>query len=262
MPTTAQLPGRFQQAVETIHLTYAVHELLPTHSQRQISQRLGISRRRVAGLASTPRPFDMSTTTEPTDFWTREETAPTMKRSDTIDAILALAIRPEGVRYAEYAEVLRACFGVDNNGGLNMTEAEHRQLRADVKRKARTFGKTAVFVPAWIAAHDPKGSHRAMLEAAHCVYETIEHAALAFAQEFPGVSFQAVMRELRCLAVPGFSSEPLGQRLERINSVVDQLAGHPLDIAGQLARPVTTRVPEMHCIGVARDDSELARLCL
>ncbi|MCY1548816.1 hypothetical protein D9M68_849500 [compost metagenome] len=144
---------------------------------------------------------------------------------------------------------------------MNMTEEEHRQLRSDVKRKARKLGKEAVFVPAWIAAHDPRGSHRAMLDAVQTVYEAIEHAALAFAQQFPGVPYQAVMHELRCLAVPGFSNEPLAQRLDRTESIVNQLADHPINMAGQMARPVTMRVSEGAPVEVAHDDSELARLC-
>ncbi len=221
--TTAHLPERFRVAVENQHLCFTVHDLLPLKSQRQIAAELGISRRRVAALAAMAAPFDMSKTEEPWDFWTPKETAPTMKRADAVDAILSLAIRPEGVRYAEYADILGACFGFTKEGELNMQEEEHRKVRFDVKRKAAGRGQVAVFVPAWIAAHDPRGSHRAMLDAAQSVYEAIEHAALLFAQQFPGTSFQSAMHELRCLAVPGFSSEPLAQRLDRIDTIVDQL---------------------------------------
>lgn len=260
--TTARIPARFAAAIETTHLLYAVHALLPLKSQRQVALELGISRRRVAVLAQLPAPLDMSATADPTAFWTSQEVAPTMKRTDAVDAILALATRPEGVRYHEYADILAALFGVAADGLLSMQEPEHRSLRADVKRKAKGRGQTALFVPAWIAAHDPRGSHRAMLDAAQSVFEAIEHAAMEFAQRFPGVPHQSVMHELRCMAIPGFSNEPLGQRLDRTAAIVNHLANHPINIVQQMARPVSMRVPGVSVPEVAHDDSELAHLCV
>ncbi|HDS1756980.1 hypothetical protein [Pseudomonas sp. M5] len=260
--TTARIPARFAATIETTRLLYTVHALLPLKSQRQIAAELGISRRRVAALAQLPAPLDMSATADPSDFWISQEVAPTMKRTDAVDAILALATRPEGVRYHEYTDVLAALFGIATDGSLNMQEPEHRRLRDDVKRKAKVQRRVALFVPAWIAAHDPRGSHRAMLDAAQSVFEAIEYAALEFAQRFPGVPYQSVMHELRCLAIPGFSNEPLGQRLDRTADVVNHLAGHPINIVQQMARPESMRVPAVSVPEVARDDSELARLCI
>lgn len=263
MTTAQELPHRIQTTIANYTALCAVHALLPLKSQRQISTELKLSRRKVAEHAARPRPLDldMSATSDAIDIYHPMTSEPTMKRSDALTAICALAVRPVGVRYHEYEHILLACFGTAG-GRLNMSEEEHRQIRADVKRKARAGGREAVFVPAWIDANDPRASHQAMLNASQRIFEAIEHAALEFAERFPGVPYQSAMHELRCIAVPGVSAEPLGQRLERTAAIVDYLEGHPINIAGQLARPSTARVPEGAPLQVAQDDLELARLCL
>jgi hypothetical protein len=220
--TAPTLPAHIQALVNQLHDLIAVHGLLALHSQRQIATQLGLSRRRVNDLSKMrpPTTLDMSATTS--EF----NTEPTMTRVQAVDAILALAIRPLGVKYHEYKETLGAAFGltcVDGEFNLNMDEKQHRQLRADVRRKAKAAGDVALFIPGWMDASDPVASNRAMLAAAQAVYEAVEDAAAAYRDQFPDMPYLSVVNEIKAIAIPGYSSDPVVARCERNSNTIDLL---------------------------------------
>ena len=225
--TAPTLPAHIQALVNQLHDLIAVHGLLALHSQRQIATQLGLSRRRVNDLSKMrpPTTLDMSATTSEFDL-TEFNTEPTMTRVQAVDAILALAIRPLGVKYHEYKETLGAAFGltcVDGDFNLNMDEKQHRQLRADVRRKAKAAGDVALFIPGWMDASDPVASNRAMLAAAQAVYEAVEDAAAAYRDQFPDMPYLSVVNEIKAIAIPGYSSDPVVARCERNSNTVDLL---------------------------------------
>ncbi|WP_201500745.1 hypothetical protein [Pseudomonas paracarnis] len=225
--TAPTLPAHIQALVTQLHDLIAVHSMMAMHSQRQIATQLGLSRRRVNDLSKMrpPTTLDMSATTSEFDL-TEFNTEPAMTRVQAVECILALAIRPLGVKYHEYKETLGATFGltcVDGEFKLNMDEKQHRQLRADVRRKAKAAGDLALFIPGWMDASDPVASNRAMLAAAQAVYEAVEDAAAAYRDQFPDMPYLSVVNEIKAIAIPGYSSDPVVARCERNSSTVDLL---------------------------------------
>lgn len=225
--TAPTLPAHIQAVVTQMLDLTAVHSMLAMHSQRQIAAQLGLSRRRVNDLSKMrpPTMLDMSAATSEFDL-TEFNTEPTMTRAQAVDAILALAIRPLGVKYHEYKEILGAAFGlscVEGQFDLNMDEKQHRKLRTDVRRKAKDAGDIALFVPGWMDASDPVASNRAMLAAAQSVHEAVEDAAAAYRDQFPDMPYLSVVNEIKSIAIPGYSSDPVVARCERNSNTVDLL---------------------------------------
>lgn len=216
------------------------------HSIRAVADSTGLSRRQVTKLKAYADGGDRD------PFGEVDQT--TISQKQAVAKVLALSIRPEGVKRSELGVVLKARFGLARNEQtgateLNMTQHQYRYLKDSVR--AVEQGEVApLFVPEWMPRHGALEAHYELLRAASELQDLMTEKVLELSDRFPGSSFKWVFQELINLAIPGFfpgSVEALCERNLKVAEELGQRVGRP---AAPIIEPVVA------------PDAELEALCV
>lgn len=216
------------------------------HSIRAVADSTGLSRRQVTKLKAYTDEEDCG------PFGSVDQI--TISQKQAVAEVLALSIRPEGVKRSELRVVLKARFGLARNEQtsaieLNMTKHQYRYLRDSVR--AVKQGEVApLFVPEWMPRHGALEAHYELLRAASELQDVVTEKALELCDRFPGSSYKWVFQELVNLAIP-----------DVFPGSVEALCERNLKVAEELGQRVSHQAVQMIEPMVARDD-ELEALCV
>lgn len=244
MTTSAFTPGQNQtiEAADQI----ARRLLEQGHSIRAVAGSTGLSRRQVTKLKTYTDEEDCG------PFGEVDQT--TISQKQAVAKVLALSVRPEGVKRSELGVVLKARFGLAKNeqtgaAELNMTKNQYRYLRDSVR--AVDQGEVApLFVPEWMPRHGALEAHYALLRVASEIQDVMTEKVLELCDRFPGSSFKWVFQELVNLAIPDVfpgSVEALCERNFKAAEELGQRVGHH---AVQTIEPMVARDAELEALCV------------
>lgn len=245
MATPDLSPQQTFQTEESIELT-ASRLLGQGLSVRAVAQSTGLSRRQVTKLKANLNEEDCG------PFGEVSHT--TISQPQAVAEILALSIRPEGVKRSELGKVLKARFGLARNEltgafELKMTKNQYRYLKDSV-RAAGLAEVAPLFVPEWMPRQGALEANCELLKAASDLQDVMTEKVLDLCGRFPGASFKWTFQELLNLAIPGVYP-----------GSVETLCERNLKIAEELGRRVSCRVTQ-EVESVFISDAELETLCV
>jgi len=244
MATPAVSTQQTIQTEESVELT-ASRLLGQGLSVRAVSESTGLSRRQVTKLKANLNNEDCGPFGEVNHA--------VISQQQAVTKILALSVRPEGVKRSELGPVLKARFGLAKNEltgavELRMTKHQYRYLKESV-RAAGQAEVAPLFVPEWMPRQGALEANRELLRAASDLQDVMTEKVLELCSRFPGTPFKWVFQELLNLAIPG-----------AYPGSVETLCDRNLNVAEELGRRVGRRATQM-VEPVLTPDVELEALC-
>lgn len=161
-------------------------ELLKTMSQRDAATALGASRRQLAKMVEAE-----AQSLEDENPFIVEAFVP-LARVSAIDLIAEKACRPQGAKWSDYCGILAGLYGFTEDGRLDATEQQRKDLRKAVKKKH----PSALFVADWIDPDRAASQRNAVLAEVIELTDRITEATMRLAQAFPGGSSKALQIQL------------------------------------------------------------------
>lgn len=245
MTTPAVFPQQTTQTAESVELI-AYRLLGQGLSVRAVAEFTGLSRRQVTKLKASSN---------------KEESGPfaevnhaLISQRQAVTKILALSVRPEGVKRSELGPVLKARFGLAKNEltgafELKMTHNQYRYLKDSVRAVGQA-GIAPLFVPEWMPRQKALEANRELLRAASDLQDVMTEKVFELCNRFPGTPFKWVFQELLNLTLPG-----------AYPGSVETLCERNLKIAEELDRRVGCEVIQK-ADSVFISDTELEALCV
>lgn len=245
MATPTVSPQQTTQAEESVELT-ASRLLGQGLSMRAVAESTGLSRRQVTKLKASLNNEDSGPFAEVDHV--------VISQRQAVTKILALSVRPEGVKRSELGPVLKARFGLARNEltgafELQMTNNQYRYLKDSVRAVGRAE-VAPLFVPEWMPRQRALEANRELLRAASDLQDVMTEKVLELCHRFPGTPFKWAFKELLNLAIPG-----------AYPGSVETLCDRNLKTAEELDQRVDRR-DVLKVEPVSTSDVELEALCV